>query len=442
MSETPPASPSVPETAADQATLIIEGQSHVFPVVTGSEGEKGIDISKLRSETGYITYDDGYGNTGSCKSDITFIDGEKGILRYRGYPIEQIAECADFLTVTYLIIYGELPTLEQRREFGFRMRKNAPIPEGLHPIFHAYPERSHPMAILSAMLNSLGCYYSNLASNNREQDLANFDEAVAVLISKVRTLAALTYRQKMGMPPVYPKRDLTYCANFLHMMYTEPYAEYQVNPVMSQALDLFLLMHADHEQNCSTSTVRMVASSGANLFASVSAGVCGLWGPLHGGANQAVVRMLEEIHASGDDGSRFIKDAKEGRSRLMGFGHRVYKNYDPRARILGRKAEELLASLGDKNDPLLAIARRLEMAALEDSYFVKRNLYPNVDFYSGIILKALGIPTEMFTVMFAIGRLPGWIANWREIATESKPKIHRPRQIYTGPAYRDIPLPG
>ena len=319
------------------------------------------------------------------------------------------------------------------------MRKNASINTGMHSHFDGFPSGAHPMAILSSMLNSLGAYYPEMSSNDREQDLAHFDETAALLISKVRTIAAMTYRMKMGMPFVYPA-DKRYTDNFLHMMFSEPYNEYTDNHGAGKALDLFLMLHADHEQNCSTSTVRMVASGGANLFASVSAGVCALWGPSHGGANMAVIKMLEEIHANGDDGSRFVEAAKKGDAKLMGFGHRVYKNYDPRAKILGKSAESILESMG-MNDPLLDIARKLEQAALEDDYFVSRKLYPNVDFYSGIILKAIGIPVEMFTVMFAIGRMPGWIANWKEIADNPKSRIHRPRQIYVGKTQRSyIPI--
>jgi citrate synthase len=306
----------------------------------------------------------------------------------------------------------------------------------MHHHFEGFPSNAHPMAILSSMLNSLGAYYPEMSSNNREQDLAHFDETSALLISKVRTIAAMTFRMKMGLPFVEPDNSRRYCENFLHMMFSEPYTAYEDTVGAGDALDLFLTLHADHEQNCSTSTVRMVASGGANLFASISAGVCALWGPSHGGANMAVVQMLEDIHSSGDDGTRFIEAAKEGKAKLMGFGHRVYKNYDPRAKILGKTVEQVLARIGVQ-DPLLDIARKLEQSALEDDYFVKRKLYPNVDFYSGILLRAIGIPPEMFTVMFAIGRMPGWIANWKEIAENTKSRIHRPRQIYTGHSLRD-----
>ena len=417
-------------------TIRLGDENFEFPIIEGTEGEKALDTRTLRSKSGCITFDEGYGNTGSCLSDITFIDGEKGILRHRGYPIEQLAENSTFLETSYLAIYGELPTSEQLQQFRLKVQAHASIHTGMHHHFEGFPSGAHPMAILSSMLNSLGAYYPEMSSNNREQDLAHFDETAALLISKVRTIAAMTYRQKQGLPYVFPDCKRRYADNFLHMMFSEPYNNYEDHSGASEALDLFLLLHADHEQNCSTSTVRMVASGGANLFASVSAGVCALWGPSHGGANMAVIQMLEDIHASGDDGSRFIQDAKEGKAKLMGFGHRVYKNYDPRAKILGKSSERVLQGLGI-DDPLLDIAKHLEQAALEDEYFVQRKLYPNVDFYRGILLKAIGIPVEMFTVMFAIGRMPGWIANWKEIAENPKSRIHRPRQVYTGSTLRD-----
>ncbi|MFO7724033.1 MAG: citrate synthase [Oceanipulchritudo sp.] len=421
------------------AKITIEGKEFTYPVIVGSENEKAIDTRKLRSETGYITFDEGYGNTGSCLSDITFIDGEKGILRHRGIPVNQLAENSTFLCTAFLIIYGHLPNEHELNGFRSQVAGAARLHEDFRHHFEGFPPNAHPMAVLSSMLNSLGCYYPEMSSNNREQDLELFSDTAALLISKVRTIAAMTYRMSQGLPFVYPRSDLRYVENFLHMMFTEPYHKYEAPKEVTEALDLFFLLHADHEQNCSTSTVRMVASGGANLFASVSAGVSALWGPLHGGANSAVIRMLEQIHARGDDGSRFIRDAKEGKARLMGFGHRVYKNYDPRAKIFGAAAERVMKALG-REDPLLDIARHLEKAALEDAYFVERKLYPNVDFYSGIVLKAIGIPVEMFTVMFAIGRMPGWIANWKEIA-ESSNRIHRPRQIYTGETKRDwIPI--
>jgi citrate synthase len=412
-------------------TIRLDDENYEFPVIAGTEGEMALDTRSLRGKSGYITFDEGYGNTGSCLSEISFIDGEQGILRHRGYPIEQLAEHSSFLETAHLIIYGELPQSTELEAFRARVSNNASIHTGMHHHFDGFPSNAHPMAILSSMLNSLGAYYPEMSSNNREQDLAHFDETAALLISKVRTIAAMTYRMKMGLPFVYPDNKRRYAENFLHMMFSEPYSPYADSSGAGDALDLFLLLHADHEQNCSTSTVRMVASGGANLFASVAAGVCALWGPSHGGANMAVVQMLEDIHRSGDDGSRFIQDAKEGKAKLMGFGHRVYKNYDPRAKILGKTVEKVLSGIGAE-DPLLKIARHLEQAALEDDYFVERKLYPNVDFYSGILLKAIGIPLEMFTVMFAIGRMPGWIANWKEIAQNPKSRIHRPRQIYTG----------
>lgn len=420
----------------EKAVIKIGDKELEYPVITGTENEKAIDTRTLRADTGYITYDDGYGNTGSCQSNVSYIDGEKGILRHRGYSIEQLAEHSSFLETAYLIIYGELPDGEQFARFRGRINSNANIHEGMHHIFDGFPESSHPMAMLSAMLNTLGCYYQEMTSNDRQKELDNFDWAAALLIAKVRTIAAMTYRIKRGRPLIYSKNNFRYTENFLHMMFSEPYNDYIPRTEVSTALDLIFLLHADHEQNCSTSTVRMVASGGANLFASVSAGVCALWGPLHGGANTAVVRMLESIHETGDDGTRFIQQAKEGKARLMGFGHRVYKNFDPRSKILGKTCDELFAKMG-RTDPLLDIARKLESVALEDEYFIERKLYPNVDFYSGIILKAIGIPVEFFTVMFAIGRMPGWIANWHEIANAPKQRIHRPRQIYTGSELRE-----
>ncbi len=417
-------------------TIQLDGKTYEFPIIEGVENEKALDTRTLRSKSGYINFDEGYGNTGSCLSKITFINGEQGILRHRGYPIEQLAERSIFLETAYLIIYGELPTQVHLNEFRSKIQSRASIHTGMHHHFEGYPSDAHPMLILSSMLNSLGAYYPQMSTNDRTKDLANFDETAALLISKVRTIAAMTYRMKLGCPYVYPDNSRRYADNFLHMMFSVPYDDYVDDSGAAEALDLFLMLHADHEQNCSTSTVRMVASGGANLFASISAGVCALWGPSHGGANMAVIRMLEEIHASGDDGSRFIQEAKNGKAKLMGFGHRVYKNYDPRAKILGESCERVLKKLG-VNDPLLDIAKRLEQAAREDKYFIDRKLYPNVDFYSGILLKAIGIPVDMFTVMFAIGRMPGWIANWKEIAENPKSRIHRPRQIYNGSPLRD-----
>jgi len=413
------------------AELKLEGKTYTLPVVEGTEHEKAVDITTLRNQSGYITLDDGYSNTGSCKSRITFIDGERGILRYRGIPIEDLAQQSTFIEVAHLLIMGRLPNSEELHRFSELLTQNEMLHEDMKFHFEGFPVHAHPMAILSSMINASGCYYPELLST----DVRNhFDVLAARLLSQVRTIAAFAYRKSRGLPIIYPKPDYKYTANFLHMMFSHPYRDYELNPEAVRALDLIFLLHADHEQNCSTATVRMVASSGANLFASAAAGVCALWGPLHGGANQAVVEMLEEIHRRGDDGSRFIaevKDKKSGR-RLMGFGHRIYKNYDPRARIIKQRCDELLAKL-KKTDPLLDIAKHLEETALGDPYFIERKLYPNVDFYSGIIMRAIGIPLEMFTVMFAIGRMPGWIAHYREVFEEPNARIYRPRQIYVGP---------
>ncbi|PTY07766.1 citrate (Si)-synthase [Opitutaceae bacterium EW11] len=424
------------------ALLKLDNKEITLPIVIGSEGEKAVDIGKLRAETGYITYDEGFGNTGSCQSAITYIDGEVGVLRYRGYPIEQLAEKSNFIESAFLVIHGELPTPQERIRFGRLLTQHAPLHEGMNRFLQNFPRSSHPMAVLSSALNSLGAYYPHLATNNHQHDLEHFDEAAAIAISKVRTIAAHSYRVSHGLPLNYPRPNWGYCENFLHLMFSEPYNDYVPTAEVAQALNLFLLLHADHEQNCSTSTVKMVASAGANLFASVSAGVNALWGPLHGGANMAVIQMLRSIHADGDDGTRFIAAAKDGKGeRLMGFGHRVYKNYDPRAKIIKASFYKALASLGIKDDPLLNIAMKLEEVALHDDYFVSRKLYPNVDFYSGLIMRALRIPEDMFTVMFAIGRMPGWIAQWREVAANPKLKIYRPRQVYTGPTIRDyVPM--
>ena len=412
------------------AELILDGKSCKLPIIEGSEGERAVDISALRNQTGYITLDDGYGNTGSCQSQITFIDGEKGILRYRGIPIEELAEKSTFIEVAHLLIMGKLPNSAELRRFSDLLTENELLNEAMKYHFEGFPPNAHPMAILSAMINASSCFHPELLT---EQMRDSFVVQAARLLSKVRTIAAFAYRKSRGLPAIYPKPELKYTANFLHMMFSLPYKDYELKPEAVKALDLIFLLHADHEQNCSTATVRMVASSRANLFASAAAGVCALWGPLHGGANQAVLEMLEEIHKSGDDGSKFIAAAKDKNSgkRLMGFGHRVYKNYDPRAKIIKKACDDVLAKL-HISDPLLDIAKHLEEAALRDSYFVERKLYPNVDFYSGIIMRAIGIPVEMFTVMFAIGRMPGWIANYKEVM-EAPTRIYRPRQIYTGP---------
>jgi citrate synthase len=413
------------------AKLQLDGKEYEFPVVVGSEGEHAIDIATLRNKTGYITLDDGYGNTGSCVSNITFIDGEKGILRYRGIPIEELAERSTFIEAAYLLIWGKLPTSQELNDFSALLTRNEMLHEDMRVHFEGFPAQAHPMAILSAMINAAGCFFPQVLE---EPEHELFMVQAARIISQVRTIAAFSYRKSHGLPIIYPKPTYRYTANLLHMMFSQPYLDFELRPEIVQALDLIFLLHADHEQNCSTSTVRMVASSEANLFASTAAGVCALWGPLHGGANQAVLEMLNEIHQSGDNGSKFIEQAKDKSQgkRLMGFGHRVYKNYDPRARIIKRKCDELLAVL-KKKDPLLDIAKRLEDAALSDPYFIERKLYPNVDFYSGIIMRAIGIPLNMYTVMFAIGRLPGWIANFKEIMESAGGRIYRPRQIYNGP---------
>jgi len=417
---------------AETARLQAGDQVAELPIVVGSEGEQAIDIAKLRAETGYIALDPGYGNTGSCQSDITFIDGDEGILRYRGYAIEDLAEHSRFIEVAYLLIWGELPNAAQLDEFSALLTKHQMLREELKQHFSLFPPNSPPMAVLSSVLNALSCYYPELLEI---QDEETFIEASARIMSKVRTIAAYSHRQQLGHHIEYPHPKKRYAENFLHMMFSQPYNEFEADPVLIDALDLIFLLHADHEQNCSTSTVRMVGSSEANLFASVAAGVSALWGPLHGGANVAVVNMLEKIRdedVSVSDYVAQVKDKKAG-IRLMGFGHRVYKNFDPRAKIIKRSCEKVLDKL-QVNDRLLDIAKELEAVALGDEYFIQRKLYPNVDFYSGVILRALGIPKEMFTVIFAIGRMPGWIAHWYE---ESKAtKISRPRQVYTGSVQR------
>lgn len=421
------------------ATLTLQDQEISLPVISGTEGERAINIARLRDQTGFITFDDGYANTGSCISSITFIDGEKGILRYRGYPIEELAQKSTFIEVSWLLIHGELPTREQLRGFSDLLTEFQVLHEDMKFHFEGFPPNAHPMAILSSMINACGCFTRELSG---PYDPEKFSRHSARLISQVRTIAAFAYRKSRGLPIIYPNPEYKYTANFLHMMFSMPYADVELDPAAVSALDLIFLLHADHEQNCSTSTVRMVASSRANLFASAAAGVCALWGPLHGGANQAVIEMLERIRASGDDGNKFIEQVKSsgGGARLMGFGHRVYKNYDPRARIIKERAEAVLNTL-KRSDPLLDIAKKLEEAALKDDYFLERKLYPNVDFYSGIIMRALNIPLEMFTVMFAIGRMPGWIANFKEVIDDPKSKIYRPRQIYTGPTLRSyVPI--
>jgi citrate synthase len=418
------------------ARLELDGKAYTLPTLTGTEQERAVDVSGLRNDTGYITLDDGYGNTGSCLSKITFIDGEKGILRYRGIPIEELAEKSSFVETAYLVIYGTLPTRAQLRAFSALLTDYQYLHEDMKYHFQGFPTGAHPMAILSAMINAASCFDDGLM-RWKWGKMNQFNVYAARLISQVRTIAAFSYRKSRGLPLIYPKKAYKYTANFLHMLFSMPYEDYELKPEVVRALDLIFLLHADHEQNCSTATVRMVASSQANLFASASAGVCALWGPLHGGANQAVVEMLEEIHREGDDGSKFIAAAKDKNSgkRLMGFGHRIYKNYDPRAKIIKKACDDILGTL-HINDPLLDIAKRLEEAALRESYFVERKLYPNVDFYSGIIMRAIGIPLEMFPVIFAIGRMPGWIANYKEIMEDGKSRIYRPRQVYMGEPLR------
>lgn len=424
---------------SETAKLELDGQSYELPVVTGSENEKGIDITKLRGTTGYITLDSGYKNTGATQSAITFLDGEKGILRYRGYPIEQLAEKASFLEIAFLLIYGELPTKEQLSNFKDSIRKHTLVHEDMKQFFEAYPAKAHPMGILSSLVCTLSTFYPESQNPNRPQEAV--DLTIHRLLAKLPTLAAMSYKNAMRHPTMYPNNDLDYIENFLYMMFAMPTEEFEVDPVVANALNVLLILHADHEQNCSTSTVRIVGSSHANLYTSIAAGISALWGPLHGGANQAVIEMLETIKEDGGDLEKWIAKAKDKDDpfRLMGFGHRVYKNFDPRAKIIKKACDDVLGKLGIE-DPVLDIAKKLEEVALNDEYFKARGLYPNVDFYSGIIYKALGIPTEMFTVMFAIGRLPGWIAQWKEMIENGEP-IGRPRQIYVGANERNyVPI--
>lgn len=420
------------------ATLILDDKTYSLPTYSGVEGERAIDITKLRSQTGYVTLDDGYGNTGACESAITYIDGEKGILRYRGYPIEELAENSRFTEVSYLLLHGELPNSEQLLQFSTHLNESSIIHEDMHHFFNGFPRGSHPMGILATMVASLSTFYPV----PDQLDHATEVQIVANLISQVRTIAAFSYKKSIGEPLVYPSHKLKYVRNFLNMMFASPVRDYQLDDDIVRAIDMFLILHADHEQNCSTSSVRTAGSSLANVYAVASAGISALWGPRHGGANQEVIKMLEQIHADGGDGTEFINQAKDKNSpsRLMGFGHRVYKNFDPRAMVLKKHCDKLLNKPGI-NDPLFDIARRLEEIALQDDYFISRKLYPNVDFYSGLILRAAGIPTNMFTVLFAIGRMPGWLAHWREMIHGESVTIYRPRQIYTGESlrhYQDI----
>ncbi len=421
------------------ATLTIEGQTYQLPLIEGSEGDKAVDIRTLLKDTGHITLDSGYMNTGSCRSNITFLDGQKGILNYRGYAIEELAEQCSFVEVAYLLLIGELPTRDELNHFRELMSRYALIHEDMIHFFDHFPPNAPPMSILSTMVNSLCNYYPELTDSSDEALLP----IAARLLSKIRTIAAFSYKKSVGHPLVYPRYDLSYCGNFVNMMFDKPVKPYVVLPEVVATLNKLLILHADHEQNCSTSTVRLVGSAGVNLYASISAGISALWGPLHGGANSAVVEMLEAIHRDNNDFEKYIKKAKDpnDRFRLSGFGHRVYKTFDPRATIIKQACEQTLKAL-NVDDPLLQIAEKLEEIARNDEYFIKRNLYPNVDFYSGIIYRAMGIPTNMFTVMFAMGRLPGWISHWQEMMQDTGDrKIGRPRQIYTGPVKRPfVPL--
>lgn len=424
---------------ADTAQLIVDGKTFEIPLIQGTENERAIDITQLRQKTGLITLDPGYANTGACKSSITFMDGEEGILRYRGYPVEQLAEHSTFVETAYLLINGELPTREQLTRFSVLLNDHSLVHRDMIHFFDNFPRRAHPMGILSSMVNALRAFYPELPERSEEEEMG---VTFTRLLSKIRTMAAISYKLSRGHEIIYPRPDLTYAANFLNMMFDSPVRPYELDPDIAKALNVFWILHADHEQNCSTAAVRLVGSARVNLYAAISAGICALWGPLHGGANQAVVEMLNQIQESGGDPGPFIARAKDRSDpfRLMGFGHRVYKTYDPRARIMKKMADTVLDKL-KTHDPLLDIARRLEEVALEDSYFVDHNLYPNVDFYSGIVMRAMGIPTNMFTVMFAIGRLPGWISQWKESIDDPDWKLHRPRQVYTGPQKRDyVPI--
>ncbi len=419
---------------SDQVHLEIDGTKYDLPVLEGTEGERAIDISRLRSETGYITYDPGYSSTGSAKSAITFLDGEAGILRYRGYDIEELAEHSDFLEVSYLLIYGELPTADELAEFRTSITRHTLLHEDMRRFFDAFPKNAHPMGILSSATSALSTFYQD---SHDPFDPEDVEVSTHRLIAKLPTVAAFAYKKSIGQAYIYPRNDLNFSENFLHMMFAVHAEPYEVDRDVADALNLLFILHVDHEQNCSTSTVRMVGSSHANLFASIAAGITALWGPLHGGANQAVVEMLEQIHAAGGDTSQFIRRAKDKDDpfRLMGFGHRVYKNFDPRARIIKETTDRVIGKLVGE-DPLFDIARELEETALSDEFFIERKLYPNVDFYSGLIYRAMGLPLNMYPVLFALGRLPGWIAQWREMISDPDTRIGRPRQLYTGPTER------
>ena len=423
----------------ETAKLIIDGITYELPIVRGTEGEKALDISRLREQTGFVTLDQGFGNTASCISQITFVDGENGILRYRGIPVEQLAEHSTFVETAYLLINGRLPTQKELNRFSVLLNDQSLVHEDMRAFFENFPRSTHPMGILSSMVNALRAFYPSLPERSEEEEI---NMSFTRLISKVRTMAAMSYKIFMGHRLVYPRYDRTYAANFLNMMFDSPVTPYIEDEDMVKALNIFWILHADHEQNCSTAAVRLVGSAQVNIYAAISAGIAALWGPLHGGANQAVIEMLKDIDASGGDVKPFIARAKDRNDpyRLMGFGHRVYKTYDPRARIMERVVQGVLDKL-TRHDPLLDIAKKLEEAALEDSYFIDHNLYPNVDFYSGALLQAMGIPLDMFTVMFAIGRLPGWISQWKESIDDPATRLSRPRQIYQGRTRTDyVPI--
>jgi len=421
------------------AKLTVNGETYEFPILVGTEGEAAIDISDLRKKTGLITFDPGYANTGSCESRITFMDGGQGILRYHGIPVEQLAAHSTFVETAYLLFNGRLPTKKELNRFSVMLNDNSMVHEDMRTFFEHFPRRAHPMGILSSMINALREFYPEIPNRGEDEEI---DLTFARLLSKIRTLAAMSYRISRGYNVVYPRHDLSYCANFLNMMFDSPVRPYRIDDDLVEALNAFWILHADHEQNCSTAAVRLVGSARVNPYAAVSAGICALWGPLHGGANQAVVEMLQKIHDSGGDPLPFIERAKDkkDRFRLMGFGHRVYRTYDPRALIMKEICSKVLTKL-KRSDPLLDIAENLKEMALKDPYFIDHNLYPNLDFYSGIVLRAIGIPLNMFTVMFAIGRLPGWISQWKESIDDPKWKLHRPRQIYIGSEKKDyIPI--
>ncbi|MDD5705391.1 MAG: citrate synthase [Kiritimatiellae bacterium] len=422
-----------------QATVTLDGKTYDFPVVTGSEGERAIDISGLRKRAGIITLDYGYNNTGACNSAVTYLDGERGVLRYRGYPIEELAEKSRFVEVAYLLINGKMPDAREREEWSLLLNRHSMIHEDMRHFFYRFPDHAHPMAILSAMVVSLSAFYPELSQHRQDEGNEAINIAATRLLSKLRTIAAFSYKKSIGEPFVYPRHDLRYCANFLNMMFSSPVSNYEIKPAVVKALNVLLILHADHEQNCSTSAVRLVGSARVNLYAAVAAGICGLWGPLHGGANQMVVEMLEEMRAQREtprDRLEKVKNSK-GAELLYGFGHRVYKSFDPRAKVIKDCCDKVLKAL-KINDPLLDLAMELEDLALHDDYFLSRSLYPNVDFYSGIVYRAIGIPKEMFTVMFALGRLPGWIAHWKEAREDPRFKLQRPRQVYAGPGLRHL----